>query len=332
LSMTNAASEDTRIDLASKFRGALLGTVIGDALGSGFEGWHHVTPAEIAKRFDDPPDQLSWSDDTAMTIGVAESLLACGGFDGDDMFETFSRNYYKEWWRGYATGPPLLFQQVREGAWWEEAARDLYKGTGSYGNGSAMRVAPAGLFGFPDLDRVAEVAANTSLTTHTHPLGVEGAVVQAVAVALVLAAEPDAPIDATEFLGDLRSRTSSKMFRGKLKAVAELLPDGASAAAADRLGVGLPSFEAVPAAIFAFLRNQGSFNEAIRYAVSLGGDTDTIAAMAGALAGAHLGEEAIPEPWRERVEKHDVLIQLADRLLHESESGEEQAAPVGGSS
>jgi poly(ADP-ribose) glycohydrolase ARH3 len=73
--------------------------------------------------------------------------------------------------------------------------------------------------------------------------------------------------------------------------------------------------EALPAALYAFLRHPESFTEAVLYALSPGGDTDTIASMTGALGGAYLGERAIPAVWRERVEGAAHLRDLADALL-----------------
>jgi len=150
--------------LQSQFIGSLIGTALGDSLGEGHG---------------------RYTDDTAMTIGVAESLIASRGFDADHMARTFARNHAVEPWRGYGFGPPMIFKMMREGTPWQDAAQRLYPG-GSFGNGSAMRVAPVGLLYHDDLAKVAEVARQSSRITHTHPLGTDGAALQACAVALAV--------------------------------------------------------------------------------------------------------------------------------------------------
>ena len=81
------------------------------------------------------------------------------------------------------------------------------------------------------------------------------------------------------------------------------------------LGHGISAAEAVPCAIYAFLHcSSQSFDELIPYAISLGGDTDTIASMAGAIGGAYWGIEGIPREWIEAAEATEKAVQLADRL------------------
>jgi poly(ADP-ribose) glycohydrolase ARH3 len=81
------------------------------------------------------------------------------------------------------------------------------------------------------------------------------------------------------------------------------------------LGNGIAAYKSVPAALYAFLRYPNSFSAAVTYAISIGGDTDTIASMTGALAGAYLGEKRIPPLWRARVEGAPHLRQLANAIL-----------------
>jgi poly(ADP-ribose) glycohydrolase ARH3 len=140
-------------------------------------------------------------------------------------------------------------------------------------------------------------------------------VLQASAIALLLQHPPDIPLDGHSFLDELRAQMRAHLYLQKLERIQALLPDSAREEVIARLGNGIEAYEAVPAAVYAFLRQAGSFAEAVAYAISLGGDTDTIASMAGALAGAHLGEQAIPAAWREQVEGAARLRELADALL-----------------
>ncbi|MCK4721865.1 MAG: ADP-ribosylglycohydrolase family protein, partial [Dehalococcoidia bacterium] len=80
------------------------------------------------------------------------------------------------------------------------------------------------------------------------------------------------------------------------------------------LGHGIEAFNSVPTAIYSFLTHSRSFAGAILYAISLGGDTDTIAAMTGAISGAYLGIEAIPETWKQRLENREYIEELAEKL------------------
>ena len=129
-----------------------------------------------------------------MMIGVAESLIGSRGFDGEDMAFTFTRNYELEPYRGYGPGPPRVFRLIRAGVAWDEAAQELYR-EGSYGNGSAMRIAPVGVFYHGNPEVLREVAYKSSRITHAHDLGKEGAALQAYAVALATNLEPGEDFD-----------------------------------------------------------------------------------------------------------------------------------------
>jgi poly(ADP-ribose) glycohydrolase ARH3 len=301
-------------ELRAKFRGALLGVAVGDALGAPFEGAGIIRQRDI-ERLERQPGPLRYTDDTHMTLGMAESLVERQGFDGPHMAAVFARDFAAEPWRGYGAGPPHVFRLIERGVPWDEAGRGLFGGSGSFGNGAAMRVAPAALLAFRDLERVASLARQTAVITHAHELGLEGAVLQACAIALLLQHSPGAALDGRAFLDALRGQMRAPVYLEKLEAIEALLPHSPREQIVARLGNGIEAYEAVPAALCAFLCHAGSFAEAVVYAISLGGDTDTIGSMAGALAGAYLGEEAIPSVWREQVEGAARLRELADALL-----------------
>lgn len=309
-----------------RFRGAILGTAVGDAIGAPFEGRPGVDEASLAAwRRDDAP--LRFTDDTAMTIGVAESLVARGTFDGADMAQRFVAHHDAEPWRGYGGGPPQVFDAIRGGEPWYAPAAQLFGGQGSFGNGAAMRVAPVGLFFCRDLVAVAGVARGTAAITHAHELALQGAAVQAHAVGWFAISDPKrVPSMAGSLLDDLRRVAWAGPYQRALGTVATLEADRDEDAQRAReravagLGNGIAAVEAVPAALHAMLRNLWSFEDAVTYAVRLGGDTDTIAAMTGALAGAFLGYSTIPDPWVQRLEAHDDLVALADDLFDTSDA------------
>ena len=297
--------------LQRKFCGCLVGLAIGDALGAPFEGRWWVSGSEVhaaARR----RSVLRYTDDTHMALGVAESLVACGGFDGRHMAETFVRNFEREPWRGYGPGPPRIFRRIKLGAPWDRAAEDIYPG-GSFGNGAAMRAAPVGLFYYRDPDRLREVAHLSARITHAHPLGKEGAALQAYAVAVAAVCGPSgSPADV---LNELKAFAVHQVYRAKLEQVQDLLRSGDKSEVAARLGNGVEAFESVPTAVCCALRHPESFEDAVVEAASLGGDADTIASMTGAISGAWLGIEAIPGEWVEKLENRDYVEYLAHRLF-----------------
>ena len=258
-------------------------------------------------------EQLIYTDDTHMTIGVAESLLENKGFDGEHMAQTFIENYEAEPWRGYGPGPPRIFMMINSGEPWYSAADKLYRG-GSFGNGSAMRVAPVGLLYSHDLERLREIAYQSSSITHSHELGREGAALQACAVALALNIPSGEEISREDFLLKLQDFVQNQLYKEKLASVGELLGEQDRTRVVAVLGNSIEAPRSVPTAIYCFLRQPKSYKDCVIYAISLGGDTDTIASMAGAISDAYLGIEAIPGEWRAKVESRDYIEALAEKL------------------
>jgi len=289
----------------SKFIGSLIGTAVGDSLGArveGASGFQNVY--EIGPRY---------TDDTIMTIGVAESLVERRGYDYWDMTERFIRNYEQEPWRRYGSGPPRIFRMMKSGRMgFGMLDRELFPG-GSFGNGAAMRVSPVGLLYHDDPRTLREVAYHTAGITHSSELALEGAALQACAVALAVLTDPN-DIKVTEFIGALRMFTKPGPYQEKLKAIIRLLDeDAGKAQIVKELGNGDEALNSVPTAIYAFLSNAG-FESAVMYAVGLGGDADTIGAMCGAIAGACYGIEGLPDRWKEKVENKEKIEVLAKKL------------------
>lgn len=289
----------------SKFIGCLIGTAVGDSLGARREGSStFVEVADLAPRY---------TENTAMTVAVAESLAECGDFHYWHMAERLLKKYEQEPWRRYGHTITRVFRLMRNGKLgFGMIDRDLYT-DGSYGNGAAMRVAPVGLMYHDDPRMLRDIAYHCAGITHSHTLGLEGAALQACAVALAALAEPG-DISVTDYLGTLRMFTKPGPYQEKLKTIIGFIENGASREdVVAKLGSGSSSLESVPTAIYAFLSHR-DFKSAVIYAVSLGGDADTIGAMTGAIAGACYGIEGIPSQWRETVEHHELIEALAKRL------------------
>jgi len=298
----------------SKFLGAFIGTAVGDALGAPFEGYPRVERQKIEAVAERLP-VLTYTDDTHMMLGVAESLLRCRGFDSEDMARTFMRNYEQEPYRGYGPGPPRIFRMIRDGVPWDEAAGLLYRG-GSFGNGAAMRAAPLGVFYRDNPEMLRDAACGSGQITHAHPLGKEGGALQAYVVALAALMDPSADLDRAGFLSRLINFTSEEVYREKLNKISDLMLQPDPEEMVLELGNGIEAFNSVPTAICCFLPWPGSFTDAVFGAISLGGDTDTIGAMAGAISGAYLGVDAIPQRWREKLENRRYITELAVSLCN----------------
>jgi len=301
-----------REKLKSKFLGCLVGAAIGDGLGAWREG-RGMTKREKIELLLQRLEQLTYTDDTHMTIGVAESLIESKGFNGEHMAQTFIGNYEAEPWRGYGPGPPRVFRMIKGGEPWHSAANKIYKG-GSFGNGSAMRVAPVGLLYSDNPEKLREIAYQSSSITHSHELGKEGAALQAYAVALALNAPSDENIDQETFLLKLQNFAQNQLYKEKIVSMKELVEEQDRAKVISVLGNGIEAPRSVPTAIYSFLRQPKSYKDSVIYVISLGGDTDTIASMAGAILGAYLGIDAIPQEWRVKLENRDYIKTLAEKL------------------
>jgi poly(ADP-ribose) glycohydrolase ARH3 len=251
-----------------------------------------------------------------MAIGLAESLTERGWLDQQHLGDTFKANFKREPWRGYAVGPPIVFNLVEvEGISYSEAAHRVFGGNGSFGNGAAMRIAPVGLC-FHDALNLYEQARTSAIVTHAHPLGIDGAAVLARAIAQVVKLDPQEPFPVDWFCQDLIDFAQNGEIRDKMKLVKTLLAENTpSAKAADQLGRSVATHESMPFAIYAFLRHPESFEDCLFSAVLNGGDRDTMGAMACAVSGAYLGLEAIPPTWREKLENRRHIEELAVKLV-----------------
>ncbi len=290
--------------MRDRFAGCLLGLALADALGAKHEGgviggllWSVLSLRR--------PGVLQWTDDTLMAIGTAESLLACGDLDEDDLARRWAADC--TWARGYGRGALAMLRRVAKGEDWR-AARHAVFPDGSFGNGAAMRAAPLALFFGADASRMDEATRRTSAITHAHPLGIEGGVLSAHATQQALGHGID--------VERLIALCEHEAFRSRLALVPGLLKQEPSKREIVRaLGNKVVAHESVVTAVYTYLRFRGQgFEDLVAYVVSLGGDTDTIGAMAGGMWGAEHGEDALPAELLERLEDRDRIRDLAHRL------------------
>jgi len=302
----------TGADQRAKYLGGMVGSALGDAIGElafwNRERWRLCAAVEGL-------EELRYTDDTAMAMGLAESILEKRGIDQQELGDTFSRNFFREPWRGYAAGPPTIFSLVRSrGISYVEAARSLFDGVGSWGNGAAMRIVPVGLV-FHSSECLSEMAVASAEVTHAHPVGKDGAAVLAWAIGEAVRLDPEREFPMEMFTQGLIDFARTEEIRRKMELVRALIRDEIPPApAALRLGRSVAVDESMPFAVYSFLKHPKSFEECLFCAILSGGDRDTLGAMAGAISGTYLGIEAIPHSWRQKLENQAIIERLASSL------------------
>jgi poly(ADP-ribose) glycohydrolase ARH3 len=306
--------------LRDKFRGAILGCFLGDAFGAGFEG---MSSYEVSSRLSTLSEKFprTYTDDMDMTLALMESIIESGKVDPEDIANKFSQRC--DLTRGYGIGTIKAVRALRAGAAWHQVSRVVFK-KGSFGNGAAMRVSPVGLFFHHNLEALRRAAMDQANVTHTHPLGEWGAVMQAFCVRLALLQDPKKPFKKEEVIVELREILwpGPVDYQKALNEMENIFAQGEKAETreiARRLGNGVEAHRSVPSASCVAMAYSPDFQNAIRAAISLGGDTDTIAGMVGAIVGAHVGERGLPAEWIEQLEEgprgRSFARELAERLF-----------------
>jgi poly(ADP-ribose) glycohydrolase ARH3 len=300
------------INLKSKFLGGMIGSALGDAIGE-LAFSYPEKDLLLSKVVETSP--LRFTDDTAMSIGLAEAIIKTGCIDQEHLGKTFSDNFHNEPWRGYASGPPTIFSLVKQTrASYPEAAQSLFGGEGSLGNGAAMRIVPVGLFFHSSAD-LYKHACDSAQVTHAHPVGMDGAAVLAFAIAGALKLNPQDEFPLEPFIQSLIDFARTPEIRQKMTLVNQYITQDIPAdEAAEQLGKTVVVHESMPFAVYSFLRHSHSFEECLFCAALNGGDRDTLGAMACAIAGAYLGIEAIPQDWLEKLENLAYIEKLATSL------------------
>ncbi len=194
-----------------------------------------------------------------------------------------------------------LLVQFRSRKGWRTAARAFFGGSGSYGNGAAMRVAPLGAYFADDLTLAAEQAALSAEVTHTHPEGIAGAVAVAVAAARA-AREREGGVTSTPeaFLDDVLRYVPASAVRNGIERGRDIAAGTAAEYVAIELGNGVfvSAQDTVPFALWCAAHNLNSYEEALWTTVRGLGDRDTNCAIVGGIVACATRAEAIPAEWR----------------------------------
>lgn len=227
----------------------MIGAIIGDIIGSRFEFANIHT-----KEFELFTSDCGFTDDTICTVAIADAIYRKIGY----------KESLLEWCKKYPN--PKGSYGVSFDRWWRSENPQPYN---SYGNGSAMRVSQIGLY-FNSFEKVLEEARKSAIVTHSHPEGIKGAQAIASCIFLLRTGETKDEIKAyveSEFGYNLEHTVEYYRKHSKFDETCQ---------------------DTVPKAIVCFLESDG-FVDSIRNAISIGGDSDTIACITGGLSEAFYG-------------------------------------------
>ncbi|AGC44196.1 hypothetical protein MYSTI_02880 [Myxococcus stipitatus DSM 14675] len=285
------------VDHAERMSRALLsleGLSVGDGFGERFFAARSLV-AEVVEARRAPAPPWPYTDDTEMALALVQVLDEHGRVAQDRLAQLFAKRFRDNPYRGYGGGAIEILERIHLGMDWRPVSSQVFNGTGSKGNGAAMRVAPLGAYFADDLRRAAEEARLSAEVTHFHPDGQAGAM--AVAVAAGWAAGARGP--ARELFDVVLEYTPAGATRRGLERAREWPLDTTPTAAAKELGSGsrVLSEDTVPFVIWCAVRHLEHFEDALWATVSGRGDMDTTCAMVGGIVVLATGQGAIPAPW-----------------------------------
>lgn len=285
--------------------GALVGLAVGDAIGTTLEfkprdSYPPLTDMIGGGPFDLEPGQ--WTDDTAMALALADSLITCGSLDEHDLMTRFLAWFedgdYSSTGTCFDIGGTTRQALLR----FKRSGNPIAGSTDpmSAGNGSLMRLAPIAIRYRNDRETLRDAASRQSATTHGAPEAVDACIAFAERLADAIEGRPRSDV-LTKRLSELAPRIAAieaGSWRGKHR---EQIRSS---------GYVVHSLEA---ALWAVGRTS-SFEDAVLLAANLGDDADTVAAIAGQLAGAIYGLSAIPRLWVERLALQERIFEMAGPL------------------
>lgn len=316
-----------------KIKGCLVAGAIGDALGYPieFHPWNIIRSAFGPEGLTDLPGKAYFSDDTQMTLFTCEGLLK-GRDQKDDVWYVYEAYLHwlatqgikvSTWTTSELEKIPALNARRAPGNTCISALSSKKMGTierplnNSKGCGGVMRVAPVGTIN--DYDDYLLKGAEIAAITHGHPGGwipggiladmihrimTEGkGLVSVVDETISSASEKWKDIPYTEHIISLMRR-----------AIALSEDDLPDVDAIHSLGEGWTGDEALAIAVYSALKYPDDIRKALICAVNHNGDSDSTGSITGNMIGAYLGYEAIPKEWREKIELHDLIVNIAERM------------------
>lgn len=302
-----------------KAKGMIYGLAIGDALGrlTEFMSLSAIKTNYGEKGIRDLPDPALFTDDTQMSVAIAEALVKVGEKDIESIMVAVKDEFIK-WYHSpentRAPGRTCLtgVAKMEQGIHWSESGV-----AGSKGCGSAMRAAPIGYLYQNDPNKLREVASATGICTHGHPTADAACIGAAYLVKLALDG-----IDPENMINDLLDFTTeiSSEWDEAIVKVEKCLDWENEEKALEYLGKGWIGEEAVALSLYCFLRYPDSYEKVVIRGANTNGDSDSIACIGGSISGAYLGIDAIPNNWVQGIEKTEYLDDLSNRFAKKKES------------
>lgn len=270
-----------------RIRGCAVGAAVGDAMGMPLEFGPARSPERLEREM--LPGRLpagSFTDDTEMALALAESLLASLGLDPDDLARRFVA-WYKAHPADVGIHTRHVLSRMAAGEPWERAVLAVQQtAPHSAGNGSVMRCWPVALAWWNNEAALLTASACQSRVTHAHPECIAGSVFVNDTIYYLLWGQPPAQAVANALAKSALSEP--------LAAIIAAAPQQSRTQLRNTGWIR----HTLESAVWGLLTTT-SFEEAVVQVTNLGGDTDTAAAVVGALAGAAYGLAAIPVRWRE---------------------------------
>jgi ADP-ribosylglycohydrolase len=290
---------------------SLDGLSVGDAFGETFFTDADTVRQRILYRQVAPPSWL-YTDDTEMALSIVDLLRRDGEIDPDKLADSFATRFTPH--RDYGGGASRLLIALQMGEEWRREAPNMFGGTGSYGNGAAMRIAPLGAYFADDLDAVRANATRSCEPTHTHPEGIAGALAVAIAAALAWQCRHSAKPDPKVFLGNVVEHVPPSKTRDGIVKATELSfelemaetkegrhIDVRSVTVSEIIGSGyqVSAQDTVPFALWCAARHLDNYPDALWTTATGLGDVDTTCAIVGGIVALSAKDNGIPPDWLE---------------------------------
>jgi len=295
--------------MQDKFIGCFLGLAFGDAMCAPYEGGvlERLLWSAIGKT---NRKELRFTDDTQMSLDIARSFLKDRELNQASLAQTFANSY--QWSRGYGPSAGKILKRIKNGMPWQKANISVYK-NGSFGNGAAMRAPILAMCFAPSMPEFEKQIIKSAEITHSNALAIEGATLIAYSTGYAFL---DVPND--EICNCLINIAKKTIFEDKLLSCMKRLKLGKELGRSEVkkvFGNGITAENSCVTAIYLalFFRDK-SFVVLIDYIKNLGGDTDTIAAMSGAIWGAFNGEKKLQTHLLPNIEKYDEIKKIAINL------------------
>jgi len=281
--------------------GTVLGGALGDACGRPFEGSAPRGPIQL-------PDELVITDDTQLTLATCEAVIDGGAVDPAKIAERFLVWFRAGRLRGLGASTFKALRDLDAGAHW---ALSGAKGERSAGNGAAMRIAPLAFLLDPRSDDARRTLRDVCRITHHHDEAYVGALAVTAAVRLV----SQTGYSPENLLVDIAADLPDSKVRDRILRFANFGDDVSPFQIGDTWGSSGFVVDSIPLAIFAAREvYKRSFERILQQVIAAGGDTDTIASIAGQIAGAALGTSALPPELMDRLRDKEEILGIAERF------------------